>query len=184
MARLKIFELQTARSGAGPAGADPFTSDFRWLKACGIAVERYGLDRDRAAFDAHDIVRSVLESQGAAALPLVLADGAIVGAGAYPSRPDLARVLGLTTVVDEEYAARLIAAGTSLGLALARHDAAAIEAAYGEMKHLGVPRPVFAQAAGGLSAMGVTGDPQVAEALDRLSVHGTLRPPGGACCGG
>jgi hypothetical protein len=184
MARLEIFELDTPAPAGAMAGADAFAHDLAWLEARGTAVGRHGLDRDRAAFYANELVRSVLETQGTAALPLVLADDTILSAGAYPSRPELARAFGLNTIADEGYTARLVAAGTVLGLALARHDTAAIETAYAGLKQLGVTHPVFAQAVGGLSAMGAPGDPQVAEALDRLAAHGTLRPPGGACCGG
>ncbi len=179
MARLEIFE------SAAPAatGDDTLARDLAALEARGIAVARHQLDRDRAAFEANELVRGVLESQGAAALPLVLVDNAIVGAGAYPSRPELARALGLSTAGDEDLAAALLAGGTTLGLALARHDAAAIEAVYAGLKQLGVTRLEFAQAVRALIASSAAGDPQVAEALDRLAARGTLRPPGGPCCG-
>jgi hypothetical protein len=179
MPRVEIFEIQVS-----PVPDNVFDDDLAWLEACGISYARHGLDGDRTAFSANDLVRSVLETQGTAALPLVLVDGAIVSAGAYPSRTELARALGLSNVADEDYAARLVAAGTALGLALARHDAPAIETAYARLRHLGLTRPAFAQTVRELSALAVPSDPQVAEALDRLAGHGTLRPTGGACCGG
>jgi hypothetical protein len=184
MARLEIFELETPTPTGAMPGADAFARDLGWLEARGIAVGRHGLDRDRAAFDANELVRSTLETTGTGALPLVLADDTILSAGAYPSRPELTRALGLSSVADEDYAARLVAAGTALGLALARHDAAAIESAHARLLHLGLTRPAFAQTVRELSASGVPTDPQVAEALDRLAAHGSLRKPGGPCCDG
>lgn len=184
MARLEIFELETPALAGAMAGADAFARDLDWLEARGIAVGRHGLDRDRAAFDANELVRSTLETTGTAALPLVLMDDAILSASAYPARPELARALGLSSVADEDYTARIVAAGTALGLALACHDAAAIESAHARLLRLGLTRPAFAQAVRELMASGVPTDPHVAEAIDRLAARGTLRPPGGACCGG
>jgi hypothetical protein len=186
MPALDIFELETPPGAPADATGALFESNLAWLRTYGVACVRHEFNLDRAAFYANEVVRPVLEAQGTAALPLVLVDGTIMSAGAYPSRPELARALGLGGVADEVYTARLLAAGTALGLALARHDAAAIEAAHARLQTLGVTRETFAQAVSEFRDFDASNppDPQVAEALDRLAARGTLRPPRGmGCCG-
>lgn len=155
--------------------------DLAWLQTCGVAVTRHGLADDRGAFQDNALVRLALETDGNAALPLVLVDDTIISAGAYPSRPELARALGLSTMADDDYVARILASGTALGLAVASHDAAAIEHAYTRLMQIGVSRAGFTQSVRELLATPPSVDPQVAEALDRLAAYGTLHSPRGSC---
>ena len=71
-----------------------FASDLEWLKAQGVAVERYNLAQQPSAFVQNTIVRGALETEGQECLPLVLVDGKIMSRGAFPSREILAGWLG------------------------------------------------------------------------------------------
>jgi hypothetical protein len=60
-----------------------------------VAVERYNLAQQPQAFAANEIVKASLRQHGNECLPLILLDGAVVSEGAYPTRNDLARMIGV-----------------------------------------------------------------------------------------
>ncbi len=184
MSRLDTFELKTPSSGPGPAEADSFARDPAWLRDRGVAVSRHTLDRDRAAFFANEQVRALLETQGTTALPLVLADDTVLSAGAYPTRPELARALRLSAADDEAYLAGIAAVGVALGLKLAAHEAGAIERVWQDLRRLGLAGRTFQDAVWAILEKTGATDAQIVETLDGRCVHGTLRAPGGGCCGG
>ena len=72
-----------------------FASDFLWVAGQGIHVERYNLAQQPQAFANNDTVKAALTKYGNECLPLILLNGAIVSKGRYPSRQELARLLGL-----------------------------------------------------------------------------------------
>ena len=71
-----------------------FASDLEWLKTQGVAVERFNLAQQPAAFVQSAVVRGALETEGQECLPLVVVDGKIMSRGAFPSREMLAKWLG------------------------------------------------------------------------------------------
>jgi hypothetical protein len=87
-------------SGVCGPNVDPllsaFAADVDWLVSQGVSVSRYNLAQDPQAFVVHPIVRDLLQREGDGCLPLVLADGEVIGHGAYPRRDELARLAGLT----------------------------------------------------------------------------------------
>ncbi len=184
MSRLEIFELESPSPAPGATEADAFARDLLWLQERGVAVSRHALDHDRAAFYADEQVRSLLETQGTMALPLVLADDTVLSAGAYPSRFELARALGLNATDDDVFLAGIAAVGVALGLKLAAHEAGAIERVWQDLRRLGLAGRTFRDAVCAILEQTGAADPQIAEALDRLCAHGSLRSPGGGCCAG
>jgi hypothetical protein len=90
---------QCCATGACSPDADDelaqFASSLEWLKERGIRVSRYNLGHQPGAFAQNALVKSTLQSNGVGCLPLVLADGAIVAQGGYPTRDELASKLGL-----------------------------------------------------------------------------------------
>ena len=76
-------------------GLARFASDVKWLKEAGVEVERYNLSQQPAAFSASAKVRTALQQDGVACLPLILIDGEIAFCGHYPTRRELAESLGL-----------------------------------------------------------------------------------------
>lgn len=66
-----------------------FTADLDWLKSQGVAVERFNLSQQPAAFVSDPAVREALETRGEAGLPLVKVDGVVKSIGVYPPRQDL-----------------------------------------------------------------------------------------------
>lgn len=90
---------QCCSTGACSPDADDelaqFASSLEWLKERGISVSRYNLGHQPGAFAQNALVKGTLQSNGVGCLPLVLADGAIVSQGRYPTREELASKLGL-----------------------------------------------------------------------------------------
>jgi hypothetical protein len=100
MTHLDVFDppMCCSTGVCGPS-VDPllvaFAADLEWLTSHGVSVSRYNLAQDPQAFVAHPLVKDLLQREGDACLPLVIANGEVVGHGAYPRREELARVVGL-----------------------------------------------------------------------------------------
>ncbi len=100
MAKLQVFDpAMCCSSGVCGPSVDPvlprFAADLEWLRSKGVEVERYNLSQQTAAFTSSAVVKAALSARGTQSLPLLLVDGKIVSSGAYPTREDLARFLGV-----------------------------------------------------------------------------------------
>lgn len=72
-----------------------FAADLDWLKGQGVAVERFNLSQEPAAFADDSAVKAALETKGEAGLPVIKVNGEIRSSGVYPSRDELAAWAGL-----------------------------------------------------------------------------------------
>jgi hypothetical protein len=72
-----------------------FASDVHWLVGQGVAVERYNLAQQPQVYAANEVVKAALAQDGNGCLPLILLDGVIVSEGRYPSRAELAALVGV-----------------------------------------------------------------------------------------
>jgi len=77
-----------------------FAADLDWLKSQGVAVERFNLSQQPAAFADDAAVKATLEAKGEAGLPLIKVNGEIKSSGLYPSRDELAAWAGLQVHTD------------------------------------------------------------------------------------
>lgn len=71
-----------------------FAADLKWLAEQGVTVERFGLTQTPIAFAENEMVRAALTEKGEAALPLILVDEKVAISGTYPTREELAGLLG------------------------------------------------------------------------------------------
>jgi hypothetical protein len=95
MTTLQVFDpAMCCSTGVCGPSVDPalprFAADLEWLKGEGIVVERFNLAQQPAVFAGNAEVKSLLASEGAGCLPLILVDGRVVSRGNYPSRQQLA----------------------------------------------------------------------------------------------
>jgi len=74
-----------------------FAADVSWARRKGARIERFNLAQQPMAFADHPVVKSVLERQGPAGLPLTLVDGQPQCGGRYPSRDELATWAGVAS---------------------------------------------------------------------------------------
>ena len=87
--------------GSGVCGTEvdqalvDFASDAQWAAQQGAVVERFNLAKEPMAFADNAVVRDMLERVGQPCLPVTLLDGALMLAGRYPTRDDLAKWVGV-----------------------------------------------------------------------------------------
>lgn len=115
-----------------------FASDLDWLKRQGVEVERFNLAQQPAAFMQVEAVKSLLQKEGDACLPMIVADGKIISQGRYPGRKELAGFAGIQ-VPDTIYtdAVRELVA---LGAAVAANCEPCFRAHYDAARKLGVSK--------------------------------------------
>jgi hypothetical protein len=117
MSHLDVFDPpMCCSSGVCGTSVDPlvaaFAADVNWLASRGVSVSRYNLAQDPQAFVVHPLVNDLLQREGDACLPLVIANGEIVASGGYPGRDELARLAGIAAANrDEKPRIRLAMAG-------------------------------------------------------------------------
>jgi hypothetical protein len=103
MTTLEVYDRPLCcSSGVCGPNVDPvlprFAADLEWLKAQGVAVERYNLAQQPAAFVRHEDVKAALQAEGVGCLPLFRVGGEIVSRGDYPSRAVMARWCRVGTI--------------------------------------------------------------------------------------
>lgn len=102
MTAIRVFDpAMCCSTGICGPSVDPqlarFSADLDWLKSQGVAVERFNLAQQPAAFAEDAAVKAALEAKGEAALPLLKIDGVVRSTGVYPSREELATWAGIGT---------------------------------------------------------------------------------------
>jgi len=68
---------------------------LEWLRSQGVEVERYNPNHHYEAFANNAIVVKAVNDHGTSCLPLILLNGKIVSHSTYPSRDELAAIIGL-----------------------------------------------------------------------------------------
>lgn len=98
--RIDIYEPAMC-CNTGVCGSDPdatlitFTADCAAATGTGISITRHNLASDPESFVANSQVRTVLDTAGSDALPIVQVDGQTVLTGRYPTRAQLLRMAGI-----------------------------------------------------------------------------------------
>ena len=99
MSTIEIYDppQSCATGGCDPDAVDPLAlleSQLARLTERGIAVARYNLGLDPEAFAGNPLVKETLKQEGMGCLPLIVADGAVLCKGRYPSADELEARLG------------------------------------------------------------------------------------------
>jgi len=66
------------------------------LKEKGFVIQRYGLSTDTQQFVSNKVINDLLQQQGAAVLPVTLADGQVVKTQSYPTGEEFAAWSGIS----------------------------------------------------------------------------------------
>jgi arsenical resistance operon trans-acting repressor ArsD len=72
-----------------------FAGDLDWLKARGVEVRRINLAQEPGRFVENDAVKAILDRSGGDELPAILIGDELIANGRYPSREELAALVGL-----------------------------------------------------------------------------------------
>ncbi len=149
MPTLQVFEpAMCCPTGVCGPTVDPklarFAADLDWLKKSGVAVERFSLSQQPAAFAQNATVRGTLEKEGLDCLPLIVADGQVVSRGAYPLREALAAFVGLRAApsIFSDAVQDLVA----IGAAIAANCDPCFKYHYDRARKLGVSKEDMARA--------------------------------------
>jgi len=126
MTRLTVFDpAMCCASGVCGPEVDPklvqFAADLDWLKSRGVKMRRVNLSQEPVLFAENEAVKALLEKAGTAALPAILVGDELVSSGTYPSRGELAELVGVGAEANAEDFAmnsqvkELIALGAAIG---------------------------------------------------------------------
>lgn len=101
--KLKIFEpAMCCETGVCGVDADTvlitFTADIEWLRKQGIAVQRFNLAQEPAAFISDPLIKAEINQHGESCLPLLVLDDKIVSRGKYPDRAQLQMLAGIDSL--------------------------------------------------------------------------------------
>ena len=144
MKTVKVYDppMCCSTGVCGPS-VDPelvrFAADLEWLGSRGVAVERFNPTQTPEAFAEDEAVRSLLMSEGQAALPLVMVDGEVMASGAYPARSELAAFLGLDGAEDSLFTPE-VAELVAIGAAIASNCEPCFKYHYDKARKLGVSK--------------------------------------------
>ncbi len=144
MTAVRVFDpAMCCSTGICGPSVDPklirFAADLEWLASQGVAVERFNLSQQPAAFADDAAVKSALETKGEAGLPLVKVDGEVKSIGTYPSRDELAAWAGVgapAPSIFTEAVSELVA----IGAAIASNCEPCFKFHYDKARKLGVSR--------------------------------------------
>lgn len=97
--RLEIFDpAMCCSTGVCGPQVDPalvrFAADVNWLKGKGVTVDRHNLGQSPAAFAANALVLSEITADPES-LPIIVVDGKVVSRKTYPTRAELAALVGI-----------------------------------------------------------------------------------------
>jgi len=83
-----------------------FSAALEWLRNQGVQVERYNPSHQYEAFAGNATVVKAVNDHGTSCLPLILLNGEMVSHNSYPSREELATIVGLEHAATPLRAAR------------------------------------------------------------------------------
>ena len=120
--KIQVFDppMCCSTGVCGPS-VDPelvrFAADVAWLERHDFKVERFNLAQQPAPFAGTPLVKEALAKDGKGCLPLLLADGAVLCTGRYPTREELAKIAGLEVQpsIFSEAVKELVAIGAAIG---------------------------------------------------------------------
>lgn len=144
MTAVRVFDpAMCCSTGICGPSVDPqlvrFAADLDWLKSQGVAVERFNLSQEPAAFAEDSAVKTALETKGEAGLPLVKVNGEVKSTGVYPSRDELAAWAGVGAPAPSIFTDAVFEL-VAIGAAIASNCEPCFKFHYDKARKLGVSR--------------------------------------------
>jgi hypothetical protein len=98
MKKIEIFDpAMCCSTGVCGPSIDPelmrMATVINALKEKGIVIKRHGLSNEPQDFISNQVISDILQKEGAAVLPVTLADGEVVKTKEYPTNEELAKWL-------------------------------------------------------------------------------------------
>ena len=107
MSTVQVFDppMCCATGVCGPT-VDPnvvqFAADLDWLATRGVTIRRFNLAQEPTSFAENAAVKALLARSNGSELPAIVVDGTVVASGRYPTRDELAAIVGLAAGVAVE----------------------------------------------------------------------------------
>jgi AhpD family alkylhydroperoxidase len=151
MIRLEVYDPPMCCStGVCGPNIDPvlprFAGDLKWLAEQNVTVERFNLSQQPQAFVNNETVKTTLEQEGNACLPLILVNGQIVSRGSYPSRDDLLRFTSQFSTQEKSTYTEAVAELVAIGAAIASNCEPCFKYHFDKARRLGVSADDMAKA--------------------------------------
>jgi AhpD family alkylhydroperoxidase len=148
MPKIQVFDpAMCCSTGVCGPEVDPalvrFAADLEWLKESGVAVERFNLSQEPAAFVGNPDVVAAMRGRDDV-LPILLLDGKIVAQGSYPERAALAGLVGVA--VPRSLYTEAVAELVAIGAAVASNCESCFRFHYDKARKLGVSKEDMARA--------------------------------------
>lgn len=188
MTTIQIFDPALCCS-TGVCGVDvdqqlvDFSADVEWAKQKGASVERFNLAQQPMAFAESPVVKAFLENSGAEALPAILVDGALMLAGRYPSRGELAHWAGINASASPQLSEQVVEL-IALGAAIAAGCEPCFKFHYDKARKLGVDNQAMQQAVEIGDMVKQASAKNMLELAGRILDKPSADSTASACCGG
>jgi AhpD family alkylhydroperoxidase len=150
MPKLEVYDPpMCCSSGACGPSVDPvlprFAADLKWLEGQGVEVARFNLAQQPGAFVSNDAVKRALEENGDG-LPLIIVDGRIVSRAVYPTRKELAALVGITVEGTPSLCSPAVEELVGIGAAIAANCMPCLKYHTDKARSLGVSNEDMARA--------------------------------------
>jgi len=101
MSVLEVYDpAMCCSTGVCGPDVDPklaqFAGDLDWLKGQGVEVRRFNLAQEPVRFVEKSAVKTIMDRSGGDELPAIVFEETVAVAGRYPTRDELAGIVGLT----------------------------------------------------------------------------------------
>ena len=101
MSVLEVYDpVMCCSTGVCGPDVDPklaqFAGDLDWLKGQGVEVRRFNLAQEPVRFVEMSAVKTIMDRSGGDELPAIVFEETVAVVGRYPTRDELAGIVGLT----------------------------------------------------------------------------------------
>ena len=151
-----------------------FAADLDWLRQQGLAVERFNLAQQPAAFVRNPLVKQALDNDGDKCLPIILVDGQEVCRGRYPARQELADLLNIAVKQQIGPYTPVVAELVAIGASISANCKPCLKYHYDQALALGVSREDIARAVETAQMVKDTAAGQMSDYAERY--RGTAEP--------
>lgn len=161
-----------------------FAGDLDWLKDQGIKVERINLAQEPGRFVDNVAVKAILDRSGGDDLPAIVVGNALVANGRYPSRNELASLVGLSVESAPAELSEQMKELIALGAAIGASCEPCFRFHYDKARKLGVTAEAMREAVQVGDAVKAASANNILGLAEKLIGRAEPMAGTGGCCGG
>lgn len=161
-----------------------FAGDLDWLKSQGLGVRRINLAQEPARFVEHPAVKALMERSGGDDLPAIVVGDEVVVSGRYPSRDELAALVGLAAKPASAEMTEQMKELVALGAAIGASCEPCFNFHYDKARKLGVSAEAMREAVRVGEAVKAASVKNILSLADKMLGATEPEPATTSCCGG